>query len=311
MRTSILLAVLLLVIACAGTQLPAPKPVPPPLEFLSAWGIPGDDPGQLEAPVSIAVDAVGNIFIADIRKGATLVHKYDFAGHPLLAFFVQGCQRPSSIAVDWGGALYLVDQRLGAIYIFKPDGELFKTIRRAAGRSLQDIEGFAVDVGGNLYVVETKANRILKLTWQGRFLKSWGTKGGGPGQFNSPTKVTVANNGSVFVADTGNHRIQEFSAEGEFIRAWDFPFSYPPAGAEGNEGYGLAASDKFVVASDRGKGIVEFWTLDGQPKMSVDNLARTAFPQPPVPAAVSLTSKGELLVLDATAPRVLRFRINF
>ena len=54
------------------------------------------------------------------------------------------------------------------------------------------------------------------------FVKAWGEKGAGPGQFNDPTGIAVAD-GEVFVADSRNGRIQVFDLNGNFKRQFGRP----------------------------------------------------------------------------------------
>lgn len=52
-----------------------------------------------------------------------------------------------------------------------------------------------------------------------KFVRAWGTRGYGPGQFSNPRGVCVdESNGRVFVADIGNNRVQELQLDGTFIR---------------------------------------------------------------------------------------------
>ena len=51
----------------------------------------------------------------------------------------------------------------------------------------------------------------MKYDKDGRFIKSIGTKGDGPGQFNTPHSIQTDANGNVYVADRGNRRIQVLS----------------------------------------------------------------------------------------------------
>ena len=44
---------------------------------------------------------------------------------------------------------------------------------------------------------------------EGVFLRQWGSRGAGPGQFNCPSAVAV-NGSEVLVCDGGNHRVQVF-----------------------------------------------------------------------------------------------------
>ena len=48
-------------------------------------------------------------------------------------------------------------------------------------------------------------------------LRSFGSKGSGPGQFNHPCAVAVDDEGNILVADGKNHRIQKFTPEGKYI----------------------------------------------------------------------------------------------
>ncbi len=77
--------------------------------------------------------------------------------------------------------------------------------------------GMAVDVSGNLYVVDTQENRVQVYDFSGSYIFSWGTSGDKSGQFNSPTDIAIDEDGRIFVADTGNKRVQVFNQVGEYI----------------------------------------------------------------------------------------------
>jgi DNA-binding beta-propeller fold protein YncE len=305
----------LLGVACSRQPDPPPKPLPPPLEYLGQWGVPGDGPGQLNRPVSIATDALGKVYIADAGRGVAFIHKFDREGHPLLSFVPgEDAQSPCSIAVDRGGAIYLGDCHSGSLSIFYPDGSPLRSIRRGPSGRWQGPEGLAVDDEGNIFVVESRADRIAKLSPSGRVVKTWGKRGSGPGEFSGPSKVAVGPDGNLYVADIMGHRIQKFTRDGVYLAAWDCPFTKgTPLG--GSAVYGLAVSEKYVIVSDSrnakaGKPFVRFWALDGEPKLTETFANRPELQPPPVPADVAVSPRGELLVLDAAGPRVLRFRIN-
>jgi uncharacterized protein (TIGR03663 family) len=75
--------------------------------------------------------------------------------------------------------------------------------------------GLAADARGNLYVADTKNNRIQIFDGSGQFVREFGTKGPGEGQLNEPCGLAVEPTGEVWVADTWNQRIAHFSAEGK------------------------------------------------------------------------------------------------
>ena len=75
--------------------------------------------------------------------------------------------------------------------------------------------GLAADARGNIYVADTKNNRIQIFDGNGQFVREFGSKGPGEGQLNEPCGLAVEPQGEVWVADTWNQRIAHFSAEGK------------------------------------------------------------------------------------------------
>lgn len=76
----------------------------------------------------------------------------------------------------------------------------------------------AWDAAGNIFVADGLGNnaRVAKFDKNGKFVKSWGSTGTAPGQFNVVHGIAVDAQGSVYVADRGNKRIQVFDNNGTF-----------------------------------------------------------------------------------------------
>lgn len=70
----------------------------------------------------------------------------------------------------------------------------------------------AIAPDGNVYVTDTRNYRVQQFTSQGDFIRAWGSKGAGNGQFNDLRNIAIASDGSVYVADLGNHRMQQFTS---------------------------------------------------------------------------------------------------
>ncbi|NTV00968.1 MAG: hypothetical protein HGA55_07605, partial [Methanoregulaceae archaeon] len=76
--------------------------------------------------------------------------------------------------------------------------------------------GIALDQAGNVYVADQANNRTLVFSGEGEFLREWGSKGEGEGQFALPFGVAV-NGDRVFVADSRNNRVQVFTFNGTYL----------------------------------------------------------------------------------------------
>merc|ERR1712166_363934 len=80
--------------------------------------------------------------------------------------------------------------------------------------------GYAVAVSeGEAFVCDHGNHRIVVYDLDGSFVRQWGTKGSGEGQFNYPWTVVV-NGDEVLVSDFNNHRVQAFGLDGSFVRQW-------------------------------------------------------------------------------------------
>src|SRR5918999_335338 len=75
----------------------------------------------------------------------------------------------------------------------------------------------AWDAQGNIYVADGYGNaRVAKYDRNGKWLKNWGSRGTGQGQFNIVHGIAIDAQGNVYVGDEGNKRVQVFDSEGTF-----------------------------------------------------------------------------------------------
>ena len=82
----------------------------------------------------------------------------------------------------------------------------------------QSIRSFRVDNLGNIYVLDSRAPKLIKFDSRGNVLFSIGRKGQGPGEFMVPMMMELGKQNSILVYDLGNHRLSYFSADtGELL----------------------------------------------------------------------------------------------
>jgi sugar lactone lactonase YvrE len=155
--------------------------------------------------------------------------------------------RPHGIHVDREGNVWVTDgegpdgkdpRRNGKghqVFKFSPDGKVLMTLGKAG------IVGDGPDVfnqpsavlvapNGDIFVGDGHGGdsnaRVLKFSKDGTFIKAWGKKGVGPGEFEAPHALAMDSRGRLFVGDRGNNRIQIFDQDGRFIEEWK-QFSRP------------------------------------------------------------------------------------
>jgi len=77
--------------------------------------------------------------------------------------------------------------------------------------------GVAVDGEGNLYVTDTLNDRVEIFDAEGKFIRTWGKNGDGPGCFARPKGIAVDADGHVWVADGMLDRVQVFTPTGDLL----------------------------------------------------------------------------------------------
>jgi len=86
-------------------------------------------------------------------------------------------------------------------------------------------------------------------------LKSWGTKGTGPGQFNLVHCIAVDARRHLYVADRTNRRVQVFDENGTFLEEWpNIPVPY----------HLMITRDQSLWLSDGGTNRLAKYNLNGE-----------------------------------------------
>jgi streptogramin lyase len=156
----------------------------------------------LNQPLGVAVDSIGNVFVADSLNARVLELPEGSSTQVVLPF--TGLIFPTGVAVDDAGDLFVTDSAKGEVFEL-PQGGSQTTLpfRRGGGPW-----GVAVDAGGDVFVTEKDDGQIVELSTNG----SQVTRPTLPfTAMNQPEGVAVDGAGDVFASDTGNDRILELS----------------------------------------------------------------------------------------------------
>jgi len=306
-QTAILMtvAVLLLwgIVGCSRTAIQAQsqKPIGPAISYISSWGMRGEDPGQLDQPVSIATDRVGDVYIPD--AASYFVHKFDWRGTPLLSFQDPLLKNPESIALDSGGGIYVTDSRRGSTFVFFPGGDRYRELHLSTRPKPDDDLGVAVADDGVVQVLDPDKSRVFTYNSHFRFTRSWSPVANSPNEKVGAGSIAAGPDGYVYIVDPEANRVLRFTEDGHFAGEFN-------AGANRRLSDRFAVTRGFIFAVDADGRKLHVWSTDGQPKVDVDlapELGQGNRPAPPI----AISSRKELLVLDAPQARVLRYRINF
>jgi len=276
----------------------------PPLEYLGAWGVKGERPGQLSEPVSISTDTIGNVYLAD--AGSRFVHKFSPQGKPLLSFQEEPLKHPGWITIDRGGAIYVADPVRNSVFIFNPDGEHYRELRLHSRATKENTLSVAVGWDGLINVLDSNALKIFTFTPRFRLVQSFYPPRDSTGHASDPGPIQIGPDGALYVANATVGTIMKFTREGHLML--EIGGRAQGAGRKLSERF--AVGSNFLYVMDVNGRMLHVLTLDGAPKLDVDlapELGQAARPAP----ELAVSPRGELLVLDTPGNRVLRYHINF
>jgi hypothetical protein len=220
---------------------------------------PGVDWGQLPAgrkwgsSASVTTAPDGTIWVVDRcgnsgaggttcggpSAGVNPIFQFETSGKLLKTFGAGMFVSPHKLTVDKDGFVWVADNGSHQVFKLGQDGAILLTLGKKgiAGSGLDEFDApteVAVAPNGDIFVGDghtgggtaTGNARIMKFDKTGKFIKTWGSKGLGPGEFDVIHTLAFDSRGRLFVGDRQNNRIQIFDQDGKFIAQW-FQFGRP------------------------------------------------------------------------------------
>lgn len=286
----------------------------------------GAEATQLSHPQSDAVDASGNVWVADFYHNR--IEKFSPTGALLAAYGSEGTyggqfRSPWGIAVNQStGHVYVTDQSNFRVEELTASGSFVKAIGWGVSDGKNEPEvctsgcraglegsgnaqfswtaGLAIDSTGNIWIADYSNNRVQELSSSGTFLQKFGSAGSGNGQFGGPIGIAFSG-GKVYVTDYGHSRVQKFSTAGVYESQFG---SEGSANGQFLHPYGIAtepASGNLVVA-DSGNTRVEVFSASGT-FLAKFGSSGTGPQQFTAPTGVAISQTG-IYVADANSNRV-------
>jgi DNA-binding beta-propeller fold protein YncE len=190
------------------------------------------------------------------------VMRFDATGKVVTSFGTGLIVNAHGMTIDRDGNVWVTDAQMkdgkgNQVLKFSPDGKLLMSLGKAgvAGGGTDVFSGpcdVAIAANGDIFVADghiadSPVNRIMKFSKDGKFIKAWGKRGTGPGEFDTPHSIAIDSRGRIFVADRSNSRVQIFDQDGKFLDQWK-QFGRP-------SGIFINAKDEIFVIDSESKSV--------------------------------------------------------
>ena len=165
-------------------------------------------PYNLAEPGGVAVDAAGNVYIADAGNGA--VYKETLSSGSYIQSTVATIVSAIGLALDGAGNVYVTQGPSGTVYKETPSGNTYT--QSLITSSMSHSSGIALDGGGNVFVVDGANSLVYELTLSGGSYNQSTIINTG---LNDPIGIAVDASDNLYITDAGNQNVlKETFADG-------------------------------------------------------------------------------------------------
>jgi DNA-binding beta-propeller fold protein YncE len=179
---------------------------------------------KLGPVAAVATDSSDRVYVFHRGKQPILV--FDRDGKLLRSWGDGLVKTAHGLRVDRDNHVWITDIGNHLVTEFDAEGKVLLTLGQKdkpgdGPNQFNKPTDVAVAASGDFYVSDGYGNsRVVKFTKEGKYLKEWGKKGAGAGEFNIPHVVFLDGRGRVYVGDRENDRVQIFDGDGKFLAQW-------------------------------------------------------------------------------------------
>ena len=166
-------------------------------KFITAVGSVGIKELEFDYPTGIAINPINKrIYVSESINKRVQILNPDLTLHSKFKTTrLLSC--PHGVAFDKGAHnVYITEEYATRIQVFTEKGVY---LQQLGDKKLTSAHDVSIDSNNTIYVCNTGNHQICILDSNGKLLKSFGTKGGQPGQFSHPCGLTVDKNGLIYV----------------------------------------------------------------------------------------------------------------
>ena len=180
---------------------------PPPLDYVAvpdSFSLPAGM--TLGSTSGVAINSKGHVVV--LHRGPDPLMEFDPGSKFVRAFGNGFFDRPHGLRIDAQDNIWATDVATHVVYKFSPEGRILLVlgVRGNAGemhpyghlRLFNEPNDVAFGPGGDVFVAQGHGRgepKVIKFDKDGNFIKAWGKKGTGPGEFDIAHSIAVDGKG--------------------------------------------------------------------------------------------------------------------
>ncbi|MCB0061264.1 MAG: hypothetical protein KDE19_04095, partial [Caldilineaceae bacterium] len=218
--------------------------------------------GALKQPLGVAVNANGQLYVADPDRSELAIFAPDGA---LLHQITEGSgplDRPNDVTIDQAGNVLLLDSGRGEIIVFNSEGVYLRTLV-ADIDLLGDARGLGAGSDGSVWVASTRRGHIIQIGSDGQVILEYPSTPADDGQ---PVDVAVDGEGRIYLVEASTLQLVQLSRLGIRRNSWSLQGfntgNAPHLAIDSNDALYITAPEQGIVTKFDEQGrVLASWQL--------------------------------------------------